>query len=160
MKILIRKAKKSDSLKIAKVLAEYYRSLNSSSDASVKAFNDERRRGYHYIVAELDREIVGLAAYFFHGLPKHGLIEIDRFAIKSNLRRKGIGRLIFNFLIKDADNFFKKYGGLRKIFLSTRAENKPAQKFYEAIGFVYEGKLKKHFYNDKDDYIYSYFIMK
>jgi ribosomal protein S18 acetylase RimI-like enzyme len=100
---------------------------------------------------------VGLAAYFSHGLLKHCLIEIDRFATRSNLRRSGVGRQIFHFLIQDADRFFKNYGGLRKVFLFTRAKNKVAHKFYKSLGFVYEGKVKKHFYKNKDDLIFSYF---
>jgi ribosomal protein S18 acetylase RimI-like enzyme len=160
MKLNIQKATKTDGKQIALLLAEAYQSLDSSISSSVRAFHSECDRGYHYIIAKNNGEIVGLAAWFYHGLPKHGLIEIDRYAVRSDLRRRGTGREIFRFLVKDANKFFVKYGGLRKIFLFTREENKIAHRFYKSLGFTREAKVKKHFYANKDDLIFSYFIQR
>lgn len=160
MKLIFRKAKKKDENAIAKLLAEAYVSLESDSRDALKVMRSEVRRGYHYVVAESDNKIIGLSAWFYHGLPKHCLIEIDRFAVLKRYQRRSIGTQIFKYLTEDANRYFRKFGGLRKIFLFTRKENIKAQKFYESLHFKKEGKVKKHFYENKDDLIYSYYISK
>lgn len=37
---------------------------------------------------------------------------------------------------------------LNKVYLNVLSENKRAIKFYEKIGFIYEGEFKKHIYKD------------
>ena len=155
-----RVATRKDVKQIAQILSEAYISLDSSSDLAEEAYFSELKRGYHYVVTEHNGRIIGLSAWFYHGLPKHGLIEIDRFAVLPSYRRKKVATQLFIFLLKNAQDFFRPNGRLRKVFLFTRAENKIAHAFYRSLGFVKEGEAKRHFYDGKDDYIFSYYLNK
>lgn len=157
-KIIFKVAGVKDATSIGGLLKNSYQSLEKSLSKGKQAYVSEVRRGYHYVVAKKGQKVVGLAAWFYHGLPKHGLIEIDRFAVKKELRRTGIGTELFKFLVTDANNFFKKSGGLRKIYLFTRKSNLTAHKFYKSLGFKKEAEVKNQFYKGKNDLIFSKFI--
>ena len=53
--------------------------------------------------------------------------------------RRGIGKAMMERLIQDSRAL-----GATKIFLDFNATNVGAQKMYEALGFEYEGRKKKH----------------
>ena len=153
----IRKAKLEDAEHIAKVLISFY-NMDNLEEAK-ETFLNETKKGHHYIVAEEDGKIIGLVTWLMHGLPKHMLTELDRIVLLPESRGKGIGKQLVEALKKDADKEYKKHGfKLRKLYLLTHADNKDAHAFYEKMGFKHETTLKRHYYEDKDEFVYSVFF--
>ena len=96
---------------------------------------------------------------FFHGLPKHELVELDRIAVLPEYRGKGIARQLFQALIDDAKSELRKHDkSIRKLFLMTHASNERAHKFYEKMGMKHETTLKDHYYKGEDERVYSIFF--
>lgn len=152
----IRKATVSDTEEIASLLVSFY---NMDFKEAKSAFVNERSKGHHYLVAVLDGKIVGIVTWLMHGLSKHGLCELDRILVSKDARGEGLGKKLLDALIKDASEFYSKFGGsLRKLYLLTHADNKKAQGFYEKIGFKHEVTLKEHYYSCKDEFMYSMFF--
>jgi len=145
-----REANKKDLNGIIQILIESYISLEGSKELAKKEYKTELNYGHHFFIAVEKKEVIGLIAWFYHGLKKHCLIEIDRFAVKSEYRRKGVGRKLFQKLIENLNKYFSKYGGVRKVFLVTRKKNKRALIFYKKLGFKKVGELKNHFYKKVD----------
>ena len=153
-----RKATLKDVDQISSVLMDFY-NMDNYSEAS-SAFTSEIGKDFHYIVALQDDIIIGLVTWLPHGLPKHGLFELDRICLLSESRGKGIGRGLINELIKDADRWYKKMGGnIRKLYLLTHENNVHAHSFYEKVGFYHETTLKDHYYKDQDERVYSKFFI-
>ena len=74
-----RKAVGKDAVGIATVLKECYNI--SSIKEGVSTFKEEVAKRYNFIVADDDGRISGLTTWQVHGLPKHGLCELDRIAV-------------------------------------------------------------------------------
>ena len=153
----LRKATEKDAQQIALVLKKSY-NINSIEEGS-NAFLVELEKGINYIVADINGKIIGLVSYFFHGLPKHELIELDRIAVLSEFKGQDIARQLFKALVRDANKKLSESNKrLRKVFLLTHESNVIAHKFYEKIGMTYETTLKDHFYKGKDERVYSMFF--
>lgn len=153
----IRKATSKDAKGIANVLVQSYNIKDLKEGISV--FKNETKKNYNYIVAEENGKVIGIVTWLMHGLPKHQLCELDRIAVLPEYRGKGVAKQLFNALIKDAKQFYKKNKSkLRKLYLLTHADNIRAHKFYEKLGFRHETTLKHHYYKDKDEYVYSMFF--
>lgn len=152
-----RNATEKDAEQIALVLKECYNI--DSVEEGIKVFKEETEKKYHYIIAEEDGKIIGLTTWQLHGLPKHQLCELNRIAVMPDFRGKGVARQLFDALIKSAENEYKKQSSkLRKLYILTHADNKRAQKFYEKMGFRHETTLKQHYYEDKDEFVYTRFF--
>jgi len=153
----LRKAIPESSIGIAKVLKECYNI--ASIEEGIDVFKNEVAKKYNYIVAVNDDKIVGLVTWQMHGLPKHGLCELDRIAVLTEYRGKGLAQKLFKALIKESNEEYKKHGfTLRKLYILTHADNKRAQAFYEKMGLRHEATLKSHYYKDKDEFVYSLFF--
>ena len=153
----IRKSTEKDAKGIANVLVKSYNISKLKEGISV--FRNEAGKSHNYVVAEENGKIVGIATWLMHGLPKHQLCELDRIAVLPEYRGKGAARQLFNVLIKDAKQFYRKNKSkLRKIYLLTHADNIRAHKFYEKLGFKHETTLKEHYNKNKDEYVYSMFF--
>ncbi|MBW2976874.1 GNAT family N-acetyltransferase [Candidatus Woesearchaeota archaeon] len=165
-----RKAKAKDAKGIANVLVASYNIKGIKEGISV--FRSETKKSHNYIIAEDaqklkisgtnsagNKKIIGIVTWLMHGLPKHQLCELDRIAVLPEYRGKGVAKELFNALVKDAKSFYKKNNSkLRKLYLLTHADNIRAHKFYEKLGFKHETTLKRHYYNDKDEFVYSMFF--
>mgnify|MGYP006172639281 CR=1 FL=1 len=155
--IIIRKAQKTDVKEIAHVLLDFYNMENYKE--AVHTFESEYDKDYHYIVAIENEKIIGLVTWVMHGLPKHGLFELDRICLLKQSRGKGVGKQLVDALVNDARLWYEKAGAMiRKLYLLTHEENNSAQFFYEKIGFSHETSLKSHYYNRKDERVYSMFF--
>lgn len=153
----IRKATIKDAKGIANVLVQSYNIKDLKE--GIEVFKNESKKFHHYIVAEEDGKIIGIVTWLMHGLPKHKLCELDRIAVLPEYRGKGVSKKLFDALIKDVKQFYKKNKSkLRKLYLLTHADNARAQKFYENLGFKHETTLKEHYYKGKDEYVYSMFF--
>jgi ribosomal protein S18 acetylase RimI-like enzyme len=152
-----RKGMVDDADGVAKVLMQGYNM--ETGDEPKAAFLDELSRGHHYIVAEENSKIIGIASWTVHDLPKHGLIELNRIAVLPESRSKGIATSLFNALLEDAKKFYASNGQkLRKVYVLTHASNKNAQLFYEKIRFRHEATLKDHYYKGEDELVFSMFL--
>ena len=152
-----RKATQKDANQISSVLMDFY-NMENAEEASY-AFTSEMEKDFNYIVAEEEGVIIGLVTWLHHGLPKHGLFELDRICLLSESRGKGVGRGLVEELIKDADKWYKSMGeNIRKLYLLTHENNIDAHIFYEKVGFDHETTLKDHYYKDQDERVYSKFF--
>jgi ribosomal protein S18 acetylase RimI-like enzyme len=153
----VRKAKEKDALGIANVLKESY-NIESSIEGKW-VFVSELKKGFNYIVAEDNGKIVGLTTWYAHGLPRHGLVELDRIAVLSDYKGKGVAQKLFKALVKDADsNYRKQKGKLRKLYILCHADNKRAHKFYKKMGMKHETTLKDHYYKGRNEFVFSRFF--
>ena len=156
--IVIKEATHNDKSQIAEVLLDFY-NLSDLNEA-INAFLSELEKDFHYIVAVENGKIIGLVTWFMHGLPKHGLFELDRICILSSSRGKGVGIMLVDRLVDDARKWYKKLDeDIRKLYLLTHEDNKNAHAFYEKIGFEHETTLKDHYYDNKDERVYSMFFI-
>ena len=152
-----RKATLKDVNQISSVLMDFY-NMKDYKEAS-EAFKSEIKKDINYIVAVQDDVIVGLVTWLPHGLPKHGLFELDRICLLSEARGKGVGKGLINELIIDADKWYKSMGeNIRKLYLLTHEDNVGAHIFYEKVGLVHETTLKDHYYTDQNERVYSKFF--
>lgn len=152
-----RKAAEKDAEGIAIVLKESYNI--GSVEEGKEVFKNEAKKGYNYIVAEENGKIIGIVTWQVHGLPKHELCELDRIAVLPEARGKGVARELFDALIKGADKEYKKHGfKLRKLYILCHADNKRAHAFYEKMGCKHETTLKNHYYEGRDEFVYSRFF--
>ena len=132
-----RRATLKDANQISSVLTAFY-NMKDANEAS-EAFISEMEKDFHYIVALQDDVIIGLVTWLSHGLPKHGLFELDRICLLSEARGKGVGKGLINELIIDADKWYKSIGeNIRKLYLLTHEDNMDAHIFYEKVGFDHE----------------------
>ena len=155
--ILLREATYHDKDQIAKVLLDFYNMKDA--DEAAQSFNNELDKDFHYIVAEEGRKIIGLVTWLMHGLPKHGLFELDRICILSEARGKGVGRKLVDKLIDNASKWYDNESEkIRKLYLLTHEDNKNAHSFYEKVGFSHETTLKDHYYKDQDERVYVMFF--
>jgi len=152
-----RKAAPKDKKGIAEVLFKNY-NIKTKKEA-LRITKEEFDRHYHYIVAENNGKIVGIACWTMHGRPKHQLAHCARVAVMPELRGKGVARNLFKKMVQDADRFYKSQGHkMRKMYAYAHSSNKLAQRFYKNRGFILEAKLKDHYYKGEDEYIYSMFF--
>ena len=152
-----RKATVKDVNGIARVLVESYNIKDIKEGKEV--FKSETKKSRNYIVADDKKKIIGIVTWLMHGLPKHQLAELDRIAVLSDYRDKGVAKELFKALIIDANTFYKKHDSkLRKLYLLTHANNKKAHKFYKKMGFKHETTLKEHYYKGKDEFVFSMFF--
>ena len=152
-----RKAQLDDVSKVANLLIDFYNigDLKEAEDI----FLSEMGKGHRYLVACQKSKVVGLVTWLPHGLPKHGLFELDRICILSKLRGGGIGKLLKDALVFDAEKWFlSKKAEIRKLYLLTHESNTSAHKFYEKVGFIHEATLKDHYYRGNDERVYSIFF--
>ena len=157
--MIIRKAQEQDATQIAVVLEDAYNI--DSVEEGIQVFKEEQTKGYHYIVAEEDNKIVGITTWQMHGLPKHQLAELDRIAVLKTQQGKGLGKQLFEALLKEASKEYEKHNqNLRKLYLLTHADNEQAQQFYKKLGMQHEATLKNHFYENKDEFVFSIFLNK
>ena len=135
-KIKIRKAVKSDSGNILKLILELavFENLNPPDIKGQKRLLKDafsKNPPFNVILAETGKDIVGYSFYFFtysSFLAKKTLYLEDIF-ISENQRNKGIGKLFFNELLKIAKK--QKCGRMEWVVLNW---NENAIKFYDKLG--------------------------
>lgn len=92
--------------------------------------DDDIRSPYsHFIVAEMDGEIVGYA--IAHHLPEDDIADVYNLAVLESHRGRGLGATLLDALIG-----WCREQGASAIMLEVRADNVPAQALYASRGFV------------------------
>ena len=102
--------------------------------------------GGDFLVGVLDGEFVAMGALRKLSNTKG---EIKRMAVRRDQQRQGYGQAIFTRLLQIAVEL-----GYQELCLDTTAQNLPAQRLYEKLGFVEVrrfqiGRLKVVFYNKR-----------
>jgi len=155
--LILRRAEKKDSKEIAVILEQGY-SIESIEEG-IQVFESEKSKGWNFIVAIVDEKVVGLVSWAMKGLPRHGLIELDRIAVLPEFRGKDIARKLFDVLEENAKQFFElNKGKLRKLFLFTHEDNSRAISFYEKMGMQKDAVLKDHYYNGRNEIVMRKFF--
>ena len=157
--MIVRRAQSKDAKAIAKVLVKSYNIKDEKEGIDV--FKSESKKGHRYIVAEEEGEIVGIVTWLPHGLPKHGLAELDRIAVMPKMQGKGVAKQLKDALFKKCKEWYKSQdSALRKLYLLTHEDNARARKFYEKMGFSHETTLNEHYNKGRDECVYSILFEK
>lgn len=110
---------------------------------SAKDFEDLLFRDYcHYVVAEMDGEIVGCAGY----TESFGEGNIDNVVVAEEFRDKGFATRMLQQLIADGEE-----NGIAAFTLEVRVGNAAAIHVYEKLGFVSEGIRPGFYEKPKED---------
>lgn len=145
MNILIRNIEKKDIPAVVNIQIDGWQTAYKGiiDDTYLESMNaeqriNERKKDYKlgsFIVAEMNNEIVGFCRYdnkvISENLKDYDC-ELKALYVKSNLKRQGIGKLLFNHVKNDL-----KKQRRSKMILWCLKENYPSRKFYEKMG----GKL-------------------
>ncbi len=152
----LRKAVKTDAEMVGRVLVSSYNI--SDIQEGIRVFHEETEKKFNYVVAE-ESTVVGIASWVAHGLPKHGLCEMDRLAVLPGYRSRGIAKKLFSFLVENAKGFYVSNNSrLRKLYLLTHAANGNAQELYKKLGFSYEAAFTDHYYDGVNELVFSMFF--
>ena len=131
----IREGKKEDMqavLSLIQELAEF----EKEPEAVVVTVEDLIRDGFgnqplfHVFVAEINREIVGIAFYYYrYSTWKGKIIHLEDLVVKNNMRGKGVGYALYSEIIKQAQR-----DKVKRIDWNVLDWNTPAIDFYEKTG--------------------------
>ena len=111
-----------------------------SRDALIYEFTENPRA--FYIVAELDKMVVGYAGLWWIADEGH----ITNVAVKPGYRNRHIGEGIINVMID-----FTSQEGIKHHTLEVRPSNTAAINLYQKFGFRTEGVRKEYYANNKED---------
>ena len=92
-----------------------------------------------FLVAEHRGAVVG----YMIAWDVSGDIQINHIAVKEELRRKGIGRSLYNELVER----MQRQGAL-KALLEVRSKNVDARLFYHKLGFIENGVRRNYYHDD------------
>lgn len=93
------------------------------------------------VARDEDGRVVGYTVYWVAG-PEYHILNI---AVRQDARRRGVGRLLMNRIIADAQRDKAEF-----IALEVRPSNLPARAMYRKYGFVTVG-VRPHYYRDGED---------
>ena len=119
-------------LGLIKELAEYERAPQEV-DNTVERMEEDGfgpNKVFDFIVAEANGQIVGIALYFWsYSTWKGKCMYLEDFVVREEYRRTGLGKQIFEELIKIA-----KVNDARRLSWQVLDWNEPAINFYKKIG--------------------------
>lgn len=158
LSITIRKARRNDANAILNLFMQYY-NFSDIGEAR-EAFFTEFALHYHFRIAETNGEVVGVMSWRTHGQPKHGIVKIKRIAVsRDRLDRQDLFEMLFDSTIADAEYHYLKLGfRLRKVFTLAPKESMTLQQFLEEKGMSVEAILANHYYDGRDECMYSLFL--
>lgn len=132
-KMIIRELKETDVEAVSKIEQEVF-----SMPWSPKDFLEMVEADYaYYYVAEEDGEIAGCCG--IRNIAGEG--EITNVVVAEKFRRRGIGRALMEYMLKEAP-----LHGIGDATLEVRVSNAPAIRLYESLGFKSEG-VRPDFYD-------------
>ncbi|HCM67629.1 MAG TPA: hypothetical protein DIS62_01325 [Candidatus Kerfeldbacteria bacterium] len=158
MFITTRKARHEDSQAIAHLLYAHY-SFSSEQEAN-ETFQREYALHYHFRVAESEGRIVGIVSWRMHGLMKHGIIKLKRAAVSLEAQQwEDVLEVLFDAALADADWYYRTHGtALRKVYTVIPKNHDPMHVFLQEKGMELEAVLRDHYYQGRDEYLYSLFL--
>ncbi|HZG99945.1 MAG TPA: GNAT family N-acetyltransferase [Flavisolibacter sp.] len=139
MNIQIRRARKEDCARILDLVKELARYEKAPNEVTVTLEHFEQS-GFGYkpvwwaFVAEVDGVIQGFALYYIRFSTWKGQrMYLEDFYVTEDMRRTGLGKLLFERLIKEAQR--KKFNGIQWQVLEW---NEPAINFYKKYNAVFD----------------------
>ncbi|MBN1624427.1 MAG: ribosomal protein S18-alanine N-acetyltransferase [Clostridia bacterium] len=105
----------------------------------------------YYIVGLVNGRVVSYAGFWFVLDEAH----ITNVAVKTEYRRKGIGRKMMELLLEKAQEM-----GIITVSLEVRVSNKAARDLYKSLGFSVAGLRKKYYANNDEDALLMSKIME
>ncbi len=106
---------------------------------------------FHVFVAETEKQIVGIALYYYrYSTWKGKIIHLEDLIVKDIMRGKGLGYALYSEIIKQA-----KRDNVRRIDWHVLDWNKPAIDFYEKSGAK---ELKDWYLTQMDEVGINYFV--
>lgn len=96
-----------------------------------------------WLVALEDETVVG----YIGSQTVYGETDMMNVAVHPDHRRRGIARILIEYLIKE----LKNYRGSTSLTLEVRASNEPAKALYEMLEFRQVGLRKNYYRNPKED---------
>lgn len=91
---------------------------------------------YRCIVAEKDGKVIGMAIYFIkYSTWKGKGIYLDDIVVTESMRRLGIGKLLFDAVLKDTKSI-----GAKQLHWQVLDWNEPAIAFYKKYNAVFDGE--------------------
>ncbi len=112
-------------------------------ELSVKDLKDTFRTKDSIIIATTkEGKVVGFCVHYIG----HGHVGwIDWLLVDDTLRKRGLGRALVNYAIRDA-----KRRGCHKVWCDSNPNNKNAKKFFTKMGFRKIGVAKRHAYGEDE----------
>ena len=139
MNIQIRRARKEDCARILDLVKELARYEKAPNEVTVSLEHFEQS-GFGYkpvwwaFVAEVDGVIQGFALYYIRFSTWKGQrMYLEDFYVTEDMRRTGLGKLLFERLIKEAQR--KKFNGIQWQVLEW---NEPAINFYKKYNALFD----------------------
>ena len=142
MEITIRKIREEDIPDVVDIQIEGWQTAYKGiiEDSFLNSMNKEerielRKKDYkqgNFIVAEVENKIVGFCRYNSESslvMSKEFDCEIRALYVRSECKKQGIGRTLFNYAKNDLRNNKKT-----KMIIWCLKENYPSRKFYEKMG--------------------------
>lgn len=127
---------------------EYLDNMNIEKTIEKNKRNFEKHK---FIVAELNNEVVGFCSYnYLNNEENNADCELSGIYVKPEMKRKGIGKQLIQYVINECKNAKK-----RKMILWCLKENYPSRAFYEAMGGK-SSKIKIAKFGEKEYEIISY----
>jgi GNAT superfamily N-acetyltransferase len=133
--MVIRKGEKQDMPAVLDLIKELA-AFEKEPDAVVVTINDLERDGFsetplfYTFVAEIDRQIVGIALYYYrYSTWKGKTIHLEDLIVKEKMRGLGLGSGLYAEIIKQG-----KKDNVRRIEWNVLDWNLPAIDFYEKSG--------------------------
>jgi N-acetylglutamate synthase-like GNAT family acetyltransferase len=158
--VSIRKATLHDAESVIEVLSRYYNFENK--DEALQIFHREYSLHYHFRVAVEGDEILGVVSWRMHGLPKHGIAKLKRIAVlPDSEQRSMVLEMLYDAALADMDYFYRDQGyALRKVYMMVPGNNQFLHAFVRDHGMHCEARLHSHYYEGRDEYMYSLFMIQ
>lgn len=137
-KVHLRAATRDDMPAVLELVRELARYENAPEEVTATV-DDYQRDGFDQnlfkcIVAEIDQHIVGMCLFYpRYSTWKGRTIHLEDFIVKQEHRQKGIGKMLFDAVVKEAQAF-----GAKRLEWAVLKWNKPALNFYDKIDAEYD----------------------
>ena len=125
-----------------------------SSPWSLNAFEIELSDNHNYtfyLVARAGNQVLGYLGSWFIVDEVH----ITNIAVKSTVRRQGIGQLLLRYLFQVA-----KAQKMSAITLEVRPTNRAAQELYKKLGFISVGIRPKYYQDNHEDALIMWKVLE
>lgn len=145
--MIVETAKPEDRQGILAVTAKIDIFTDEEKD-TVRELWDDREKGYNFLVARENGQIVGYSCYGERGLTE-GTYDLFWIAVDPSARRLGVGKA----LMRATESEVQKRGGrLLVVETSGLAKYESTRKFYEAAGYE-KAAVIRDFYRVGDDLV-------
>jgi GNAT superfamily N-acetyltransferase len=135
---MARKEDLPEVLEMIRELAVYERAPNEVTvtleELENEGFGD--RPMFEIVLAEVNGQVAGMAFYYpRYSTWKGRCMYLEDFIVKENMRGKGIGKALFDHVVKISLAF-----GAKRLEWQVLEWNEPAIRFYESVGAQLDGE--------------------